>query len=87
MPESTSNTDRYGTVQFVSLEHGCDLPRLLELEYGESASYRWRCPECGQRWFVGQVWRNRDERRIGRAKRKWRRRRAAELAHSEEGQA
>lgn len=76
-------TDRVmGAIEFVDLEHDCDLPESLRLSIGEKATYRWRCPECRQRWFVREDWRSREAFRRGSASRQWRRRRAAELVES-----
>jgi hypothetical protein len=65
------------------INHDCATPDRREaLEVCEQILYRWRCPECGQRWKIAQEggYSGRyDAERVGRARRSWRKQRAREL--------
>lgn len=77
-------SDRYRAVRFIGIDHNCSVPKFDEIDIGEQARYRWKCPVCGQRWYVRANWRSSDSERVGRASRRWRRQRAAELlTHSD----
>lgn len=65
-------------IKFVNVEHDCTVPDV-DLNIGETARYKWRCPECRQRWFVVAGWHSSTSKRYGRTSRKWSKARQAEL--------